>query len=142
MRPRPMLYVPRAGNPAPLGWLALRPVERWQFAGFLEVAWTRGGRKAGDFHPMDGKRLLAGPETEPVTRVLRDEASLYTQWFGKLVPSRIDWQLAAESLDPAQLWGAVIGFRTIVGHRYGLITETGAAEAIRMSLRDQAPRDR
>jgi hypothetical protein len=179
----PMLYVPRAGNASPLGWLALRPVERWQFAGFLEVAWTRGGRKAGDFHPLDRSRLLAGPETEPVTRVLRDEASLYAQWFGKLVPSRIDWQLAAEVLDPAPLWGAVprewggeewedvysvteldtleleddlpeelihraweapddVGFRTMVGQQYGLITETAPEAAIRMSLRDQAPRDR
>ena len=177
-----MLYVPREDIPEPLGWLALRPVERWQLAGFLEVAWTRGGRKVGDIHPLDGKRLLAGVETEPVTHVLREEASLYAQWFGKLVAGRIDWQLAAESIDPAGLWGSVgrewgdeewegvysvteldtleleddlpedllfraweapadVGFRTIVNHQFGLVTETAPAEAIGVALRDQAPRD-
>jgi len=34
----PMLRVPE-----PLGWIALRPVERWQFAGFLTVATLRWG---------------------------------------------------------------------------------------------------
>ena len=41
--------------------------------------------------------------------MLRDEASLYAQWFGKLVADRIDWQLVAESIDPATLWGDVGG---------------------------------
>ena len=89
----PMLRVPE-----PLGWLALRPVERWQFAGFLAVATLRGaGHKVGDVRTMKPERLTDGPETGPVTRVLRDEASLYAQWFGKLVADRTDWQLVAES---------------------------------------------
>jgi hypothetical protein len=98
------------------------------------------------------------------------------------VAGRIDWQLAAESLDPAPLWGSVarewggpewdhvhsvtdldtlaleddlpedllfraweapddVGFRTIVGHRLGLITETAPAESIGVALKDQASRD-
>ena len=97
----PMLRVPE-----PLGWIALRPVERWQFAGFLTVATLRGaGHKVGGLRTMKAERLTDGPETHPVTHVLRDEASLYAQWFGKLLADRTDWQLVAESVDPATLWG-------------------------------------
>ena len=97
----PMLCVPE-----PLGWLALRPVERWQFAGFLAAAKLRGaGHKVGGLRTMKAERLTAGPETDPVTHVLRDEASLYAQWFGKFLADRTDWQLVAESIDPATLWG-------------------------------------
>ena len=95
----------------PDGWLALRPVERWQFGAFADRAkWSGSRRRVGDLTPMDGTRLLAGDEREPVTRVLRDEAALYAQWFGKSIPHRIDWQLAAEALGPEdaeQLWGPV-----------------------------------
>jgi hypothetical protein len=99
----PMLRVPE-----PLGWLALRPVERWQFAGFLAAATLRGaGHKVGGLRTMRAERLTAGPETGPVTHVLRDEASLYAQWFGKSLADRTDWQLVAESVAPATLWGGV-----------------------------------
>ncbi|MDA0169711.1 hypothetical protein OJ998_11505 [Solirubrobacter taibaiensis] len=99
----PMLRVPD-----PLGWIALRPVERWQFAGFLTTAKLRGaGHKVGGMRTMKAERLTDGPETSPVTRVLRDEASLYAQWFGKFLADRTDWQLVAESIDPATLWGGV-----------------------------------
>jgi hypothetical protein len=91
--------MPMVHTPAP-GWLALRPVARWQFAGFLENARTKGPA-------LDRQRLLNGPETDPITRVLREEASLYAQWFGKLVAERIDWQLASDFIDPAALWGPV-----------------------------------
>ncbi len=56
---------------------------------------------------MDPKRLLAGDENAPVTNILRDEASLYAQWLGKAIPHRVDWQIAAESLDTSRLWGPV-----------------------------------
>lgn len=94
-------------NAPELGWLALRPVTRWQFGGFLATAKIKGGGKLGDFRAFDRRRLLDGPEAGPVTRVLQEEVSLYAQWFGKLVPDRTDWQVAAESLDPAALWGGV-----------------------------------
>ncbi len=91
--------MPMVHTPDP-GWLALRPVTRWQFAGFLATARTTGPA-------LDRERLLTGPEAEPITRVLREEASLYAQWFGKLVADRIDWQLASDTVDPATLWGPV-----------------------------------
>jgi hypothetical protein len=95
----------------PDGWLALRPVERWQVGAFLDRAKFAGGpRRIGELTPLDGARLLAGDEREPVTRVLRDEAALYALWFGKSIAHRIDWQLAAEALGPsetAKLWGPV-----------------------------------
>lgn len=94
----------------PDGWLALRPVERWQVGAFLDRAKWSGPRRIGDLTTLDGARLLAGDEVEPVTRVLRDEAALYAMWFGKSIAHRIDWQLAAEALGAskmAKLWGPV-----------------------------------
>jgi hypothetical protein len=90
----PMLLVPRVEAGDRLGWLAARPVERWQYGAFLELADIRfKGREL-----FDRSRLLAGPETGPVTRVLRDEADLYAHWFGKTLPDRVVWQLVAEAL--------------------------------------------
>ena len=104
-----VLYARDSGEP--FGWLALRPVERWQFGAFLNVApWSGSTRRIGDVKPMDARRLLAGDEHAPITHVLRDEASVYAMWFGKSIPHRVDWQLAAEALGPGELdrmWGPV-----------------------------------
>src|SRR4051794_24221452 len=38
-----------SGDDAPLGWLALRPVERWQFGAFMNVArWSGSTQRIGD----------------------------------------------------------------------------------------------
>jgi hypothetical protein len=88
-----------------LGWFATRPVERWQIGAFLSLAKTRGGRKVGDLHPLDRSRLLRGAESEPVDRVLLEEAVLYAEWFGKLIADRSDWQVVAETMATDDLWG-------------------------------------
>ena len=83
------------------GWLALRPVERWQYGAFLRVAKLRGKPKPVSwFTPLDRTRLLAGPETGAVSRLLHEEARLYADWFGKEIAGR-----ASRRGEP--LWGAV-----------------------------------
>src|SRR5215218_435079 len=82
----PMVFFTRDSG-EPFGWLALRPVERWQFAGFLDLTWAGAfRRRIGDLKPMERGRLLAGEENGPVTHILRDEAALYAMWFGKSIP--------------------------------------------------------
>ena len=91
----------------PFGWLALRPVERWQFAAFRDLAWNWRFGRIGALKPMDPERLLAGDENAAVTHILHDEAELYANWFGKMIPHRAIWQIAAETLDTDPLWGPV-----------------------------------
>jgi hypothetical protein len=103
----PMVFFARVDGEG-LGWLALRPVERWQFAGFLDLTWAGSfRRRIGELKPFDRGRLLAGDENAPVTDVLFDEAELYAMWFGKSIPHRVTWQLAAEVLDTDPMWGPV-----------------------------------
>jgi hypothetical protein len=89
----PMVLVPRPDVARMVGWVATRPVERWQFGAFLAVARIRARRS----DLFDRARILDGPETTPVTRVIRDEAELYARWFGKLLPSRPTWELVSEA---------------------------------------------
>ncbi|WP_270006268.1 hypothetical protein [Solirubrobacter deserti] len=100
----PMRLVPREHPPYTTGWVATRPVERWQFAAFLELADIRHGEGL-----FDRERILDGPESGPVTKVLREEADLYAHWFGKILADRITWQLVVEAPggDPADDWGLV-----------------------------------
>jgi hypothetical protein len=102
----PMVHFARVDG-EPVGWIAMRPVERWQFAAFRELGWTWSFKRLGGLKPMDADRLLAGDENGAVTRILRDEAALYAMWFGKSIPARVQWQLAAEVMDTDPLWGPV-----------------------------------
>jgi hypothetical protein len=92
----PMLLVPREDPPYLAGWIATRPVERWQFAAFLNVASIHADY-AGPTTLFDRARILDGPEASPVTRVLRDEADLYAHWFGKTLATSTLWELVAEA---------------------------------------------
>jgi formylglycine-generating enzyme required for sulfatase activity len=99
-------------------WLAKRPVERWQFAAFLEVASfaPREVQVPPKRPVLDRARLLAGPEGEPITRLMAGEAILYAAWFGKVLATQHAWRDA----DPA-LWGPV--------HEYGTSVDEGEASS-------------
>lgn len=120
----PMILLPRQieGDPseyAPgvlerltpfVSWLSLRPVAKWQFGAFLELA--RLARHRVQIEPalrtLDPERILAGSELEPVTGVTPDEAALYATWLGKGKADLDDWRAAAACLRPEELgalWG-------------------------------------
>jgi hypothetical protein len=93
-----------------VAWMSLRPVARWQLGGFLNTA--RFAPHAVQIEPpvpaFDRRRLLAGEEDEPATRVLPGEAILYASWFWKGLSGRDDWEAAGAALTPeelAALWG-------------------------------------
>lgn len=93
-----------------VSWLSMRPVERWQVAGLLSVARIapREVQITSPVRPLDRERLLAGDETEPATRALPGEATLYATYFWKGLASREDWEAARAALVPeelAALWG-------------------------------------
>ncbi len=59
-------------------------------------------------HLLDLERILAGDETEPVTRLTYDEAQMAANWFGKVVADQEIWQAVARTLGAAEfgaLWG-------------------------------------
>src|SRR4051812_21496845 len=106
----PMVHVTRVEDEEPFAWMATRPVERWQLAGFLDVAKPAVRLRYGGRWVFDRDRLLGGDELEPVTNIMREEAWLYAAWFGKGLFDRVGWQLAAEVFAPeeiAALWGPV-----------------------------------
>jgi len=86
------------------GNLATRPVERWQFGAFLAITGHPPTRSRYQTDLFDRTRLLARPETEPLTQVLREEASLYARWAGKRVATRQDWRAAPPG---RHTWGAI-----------------------------------
>ncbi|MDB4994886.1 MAG: hypothetical protein JWM74_2318 [Myxococcaceae bacterium] len=75
-------------------WFALDPVTRWQLAAFLDAAPLERA------HPtaLDRNRLIAGPEHEPVTTLMCEEAWLYLYWFGKYFPDDGLWYSARAGL--------------------------------------------
>jgi hypothetical protein len=92
-------------------WIALRPVAKWQFAGFLRCAKIEKRPYRGRLlvRPLDEKRLLSGDEREPVTSACLAEAALYWTWFGKRGALQDDWEAARRLLDDdayRALWGA------------------------------------
>jgi hypothetical protein len=106
----PMLVVRRAEVDENVFWMAMRPVERWQLAGFLNVAKPAVRLRYGGRWVFDRDRLLGGDERAPVTNIMREEAWVYAGWFGKGLFDRVGWQLAAEVEPPEQiaaLWGPV-----------------------------------
>jgi len=89
-------------------WLATRPVARFQYGAFLDVAPI----EAASF---DRDRTLAGDPLEPVTHVACGQASAYLSWFGKGFPHESPWLAAAEhGLDlwetPAREWAGGAAF--------------------------------
>ena len=77
-------------------WISVRPVARWQFAGFLKRASTRKreAREPMAVSPLDPTRILVGDEIQPVLRATISEAALYSDWFGKLGSNELDWAAA------------------------------------------------
>lgn len=93
-----------------VAWLSLRPVARWQLGAFLADARLapRRVQVAPAVRVLDPRRLLAGDEAVPVTRILPGEAGLYATWFWKGLGGPEDWQAARAALtseELAALWG-------------------------------------
>jgi hypothetical protein len=93
-----------------VGWLSLRPVAGWQFAGLLDVAplAARVVQLEPPVPTLDRARLVPAAEDQPVRGALADEAMLYATWFGKGLANYETWQAATATLTPeelAALWG-------------------------------------
>lgn len=70
-------------------WFALRPVARFQYAAFLEVAPVDSSSFARDV-------ILHEDEASAVTGVSCGQASAYLFWFGKYFASETEWLAASE----------------------------------------------
>jgi hypothetical protein len=92
---------------AQLTWFSLRPVARWQFAAFLDVAAIsrkEGRRSLLDAASILGPATAAGGEEEvedveedqPVTQLSVRAASHYLGWFGKTFAGDQDFVAAEE----------------------------------------------
>jgi hypothetical protein len=112
-----------------IGWIDLRPVQRWQFAAFLRLArlTPREVQLDPPLQLLDPRRLLQGAEAEveveveleteataevevevevemekaSVTNLTLDEARLCANWFGKAVCHLTAWQAARAFLPAA-----------------------------------------
>jgi hypothetical protein len=120
----PMLLLPREAPADPseyapgvlerltpfVAWLSLRPVARWQLAGFLSQARLapREVQVPPRARALDRERLLDGDEAAPVTAILPGETALYASYFWKGLGGRGDWEAARAALtreELAALWG-------------------------------------
>lgn len=86
-------------------WISVRPVQRWQFRGFLLSAEI--GRRPGSL-PFATDAFLKGRFTEddsqlPQTDVYEEEAWAYAAWFGKTLTGQFQWEALSERLDESQL---------------------------------------
>lgn len=93
-----------------LGWLALRPVARWQMAAFLRLAKLQPQRQqlTAPYAYLDGTRLTPAPETALLTSISPTEALLYCNWLGKHCASQYLLAEAYAMLGAAEfqrLWG-------------------------------------
>jgi hypothetical protein len=86
-----------------LTWFSLRPVARWQFAAFLDVAAIarkEGRRSLLDAASILGTATAAGEEDveedQPVTQLSVRAASHYLGWFGKAFAGDQDFVAAEE----------------------------------------------
>lgn len=108
----PMLRIelPAQGTarPATPGWIAVRPVARWQFRGFAAAAplVDRAVQVTPETVPMDPARLAGGDDTAPITSITFGEATLYAWYFGKSIAGTHAWSGAAGALGDAvaRLW--------------------------------------
>jgi hypothetical protein len=92
-------------RPARPGWMAIRPVARWQFLAFVAVAPLVGRevQLVPTLAPMDPRRL-AGDEVAPITNITFAEAELYAWYFSKGVARQHTWRGAEACLGPAVDW--------------------------------------
>lgn len=82
------------------GWMSIRPVQRWQFAAFLQMAQPRS-RLNGDRY--DPERLAGGDPLAPVVDLYPDEAEAYALWFGKWSVGEIELSCAGRVLTPSRM---------------------------------------
>jgi hypothetical protein len=99
----PMVLVeePARGTARPpeRAWLAMRPVARWQFRGFVDAATiVRREVQVEPTEPSFSPARLAGREAEPMTRVTPGESDLYAWYFGKRLHGKNQWEGAARTL--------------------------------------------
>ena len=105
---------PGPGTAPTPSWIALRPVGRWQFLGFVAAA-PRVARpvQVAPAHPaFDPRRIEPGPEAAPITGVTHGEATLYAWYFGKLLAGPKQWA----------------GARDAVAARFGSLWQPGLRE--------------
>lgn len=103
----PMIMCPHPRRPTELyqaSWVALHPVQYWQFRAFLEL--VKVGHKRTEFpHApdyMDPARFAQQPPLSFVTNVYHDEALAYTAWFGKSLCGARDLDFARSLVSPAE----------------------------------------
>jgi hypothetical protein len=90
----PMILVPSEDDPAldQACWLAMHPVYRWQFHGFLGC--VKMGRKLIDVPSapdyLSGERFEGTGRAEFITDLYHDEALAYAHWFGKFLSGQFE----------------------------------------------------
>jgi hypothetical protein len=112
------------------GWMSIRPVQRWQFGAFLQIAQPKC-QFDGDGFSIE--RFGSGEPLEPVVDLYPDEAEAYALWFGKwsvgdldlicadriLTPGRKEMlspnELLLWDLSPSSGWNYGVGFRNQTG---------------------------
>lgn len=86
-------------------WFSLRPVQRWQYGAFLDLALVESSFRESTLRQLDAVDELA-----PMTGVSCGEAGLYLDWFGKSFAHDGGWLSLAECFgqapwsDPAREW--------------------------------------
>ncbi|MBO0800422.1 MAG: hypothetical protein J2P31_16510 [Blastocatellia bacterium] len=99
----PMLLIPGIDEPSVdhACWIAMHPVYRWQFKGFLSC--MKLGRvitqvpSAPDY--LSAVRFEGEGKSEYITDVYHDEALAYAYWFGKFITDQFELSYARHYLD-------------------------------------------
>lgn len=83
-----------AARPPRPGWIATRPVARWQFRAFVAAAplVEREVQVRPAIASMDAARIADGDEGAPINHITFGEATLYSWYFGKTIAGARAWR--------------------------------------------------
>jgi hypothetical protein len=101
----------RRGGDTNYAWISLRPVAKWQFQTFLQLAVreTYEPQVPPPFPVMDLDRIIDGNNMySDAVNIIREEASIYALWFNKMTNSPVGWEYAYRFLNKEEfnfLWG-------------------------------------
>lgn len=104
----PMIYIPARSGVAPesKGWIAIHPVQIWQFHTFLNLVKWRGDPNMESIKPqrlMDKTRFDTVDELNCVTNVYHEEASAYSMWYYKMLAGYFTLSNALDFLTTEQI---------------------------------------
>lgn len=141
LAPEGMVYIPAGDNPAGVAvdafFMDKTLVTVAQFTAFVRATGFKteaerlgdggvfnlktgqwGMVKGATYHYPQGPNAPAAKPNHPVTQVSWNDATAYCQWAKKRLPTRAEWEFAANNANPAQTHRYAWGDKAVENGRY------------------------